>query len=208
MPLTTSLDRPGAPSRRRPPPGTAHGGNTRAADAWAMTAIGLPETCTAFVCLPKPSSAMTETRARPPQHSAPRQPSHQSLVRGARGLGGSLRPRAVGPGGRPRAAVGPGRSAPGARPKPARADSLAGREGRRGRGALAGLPHPCSYRTYFASSVAVLSSDSSGPRQKNRDQTAANTIAPRMNVSTGSHDARLLSPVGIPTADCTTKWPT
>ncbi len=137
---------------------------------------------------------MAQTLALSPHHSAPKGTRHTGHWFAAHeDFGEALAPR---------------QSAPGARPKPARADPLAGSEGCQGRGALADRPQPRSYRTYFASFVEALSSDSSGPRRKNRDQSAANTIAPRMNVSTGSHDTWLLSPVGMSTTDCTTKWPT
>ena len=68
--------------------------------------------------------------------------------------------------------------------------------------------HPTGpHRMYLAGLVAALSRYSRGPRRKKRDQIAANTIAPRMYVSTGTQDFVVPAPEAGH-ADCARKWPT
>lgn len=65
------------------------------------------------------------------------------------------------------------------------------------------------HRMCFAGLVAALSRYSRGPRRKKRDQIAANTIAPRTNMSSGTQDCWVTGPgPGPGSKDCTTKWPT
>ncbi len=63
------------------------------------------------------------------------------------------------------------------------------------------------HRMYLAGLVAALSRYSRGPRRKKRDQIAANTLAPRMYVSTGTQDFVVPAPEAGH-ADCARKWPT
>ncbi len=78
-----------------------------------------------------------------------------------------------------------------------------------GRGGAWRRPAPAgSHRMCFAGLVAALRRYSRGPRRKKRDQIAANTVAPRMNMSSGSQDCWVLVPAGRDSADCARKWPT
>ncbi len=63
------------------------------------------------------------------------------------------------------------------------------------------------HRMYLTGLVAALSRYSRGPRRKKRDQIVANTIAPRMYVSTGTQDFVVPAPEAGH-ADCARKWPT